>query len=112
VPEPIFLLLLAAAKITAIQAGHAAAVQGTSAVVTASVTGAGVAHAPVLLTTGVAVRTVLYSICMVLDKLRNAEVLLARQAEQLKEKAKSLDEKGQREMKDDVDALARKWRVD
>lgn len=110
-PEPITLAFLAGAKLFAMHAGHAAVVQGAATVTAGGVTGAGVAHTAMLLTAGVAAGTILYSICRSLDKLRNAGVLSTREAEQMKEKARSLDEKQQMEMKEDVDALARKWGV-
>ena len=110
-PEPISLLLLAGAKLASIHAAHVAAAQTAASVAGGTAVGATTAHVAAFLFVGVAAGTVLYAICKCLQRLVEGGIFSQKQAEAFKSKASSVDEKTQKEMLRDSEALCEKYGV-
>ena len=110
-PEPFTLLALGCAKLAGMHAAHLAAAQTAASVTGGAAAGATSAHIAAYLIAGVAAGTVLYAICNCLKRLVEAGIFSKRQAEAYKSKAESSDEKIQKEMLRDAEALCEKWAV-
>lgn len=108
-PEPISLLLLAGPKLIVIHAANAAAAQTAAGIAGGAAVGATAAHVATFLFIGVAVGTVLYAICECLRRLLEGGIFSEKQAEAFKSKASSADEKTQKQMLSDAEALCEKY---
>jgi len=108
-PEPVSMFLLAATKAAAghVAAAHTAGGYAASGYAASAAT----PHAASYLLAGVAVGTVLHSICKCLKRLVEGGVFSPRQADGFKARASHSDERTQREMLHDAEKLCSKWNI-
>ena len=113
-PEPISALILGAAKLFSMHTAHAATAH-TALSATGVAVGATSAHvAPHIAAyffIGVVAGTVLHSICKCLKRLVEGGIFTQKKADAFKSKASSVDEKTQKAMLNDAEALCDKWNI-